>query len=115
MGLFSGTQGFILGFTAGYGFGFFSREIIPTITGLAKPASKSVIRTGLFLIEKTREGMAKFGETMEDLAAEVNLEMRQEKIAAMHPKRPKKKVKLKKSKHPISKHPISEDTERKVA
>lgn len=114
MALFSETRGFVVGFSVGFGTGLLARELLPAIGRMVKPASKRLMRTGITLTEKLREGMANLGETMEDLAAEVNLDLKHEKIASMTAKR-KKKSKLKKKKDSSSNvtphgttHPIHE-------
>ena len=59
------------GFVAGFGTGFVSREIASAL----KPAAKAAFKSSVTLFEKGKEGMAHFGETLEDLMAEAKSEL----------------------------------------
>lgn len=98
MAFFGEVRGFIVGFSTGFGTGLVARELIPTFGKMVKPATKTLIRGGYTLMERFREGMARFGETLEDLAAEVNLELKEEDSALMSAKHQKRKGKMKKGK-----------------
>jgi len=65
---------FGLGFVAGFGTGFVSREIVNASKDALKPLAKEVMRSGMQIIEKSRETFAHVGEALEDLFAEVRSE-----------------------------------------
>jgi len=68
---------FILGFALGVGAGLITRDLIPGISKSIRPTIKLLIMNGITLVEKFRESMARAGETIEDLTAEVNLELKE--------------------------------------
>ena len=49
--------------------------IVPIVTGVLRPVTKSVIKGGILLYEKGRETSAELAEELEDLVAEVKAEM----------------------------------------
>lgn len=79
MGLFSGTKGFVVGFTTGFGAGLFARDLMPHVKDAMAPAMKFALRTSLEAAERSRELTARFGELLQDTLAEVQLELRQRK------------------------------------
>jgi hypothetical protein len=52
--------------------------LAPALAGLARPAAKFGIKTGLLLFERSRIAAAELRETVEDIAAEVRAELEQE-------------------------------------
>lgn len=65
---------FSTGFLVGFGAGFVSRDLIANGSSYFKPSIKGVMRVGMKLVEKGRESIASFTETLEDLMAEVRSE-----------------------------------------
>ncbi len=66
---------FGLGFLAGFGTGYFSREIAGAGGVMFKPAIKAVIKTAVIGVTRLKESLANIGETFEDLVAEAKAEM----------------------------------------
>jgi hypothetical protein len=73
--MFFNGPSFGVGFAAGFGTGFFAREMTKTLGVGFKPITKVVVKTSLQLLEKLRETMALAGETFEDLIAEARSEL----------------------------------------
>ncbi len=73
---------FFSGFAAGFAAGYFTREITPFLKEVARPLTKAAIRKGLEWQEKAEETLAHFGETIEDLTAEVVAEKEQQRKQA---------------------------------
>jgi|GEM_PF-6570893 len=73
------SRGFIVGFSIGVGAGLMAREFGPAVVKMIRPATKAVIFNGLMLIEKFKEMAAKAQEVVEDLTAEVNVELKKGK------------------------------------
>lgn len=65
---------FGLGFIAGFGTGFLSREIVELAKEKLKPVAKEAMRVSLDAIEKGKEFVAHAGEAIEDLLAEIKSE-----------------------------------------
>ncbi|MFW7379843.1 MAG: DUF5132 domain-containing protein [Oligoflexus sp.] len=83
---------FGLGFIAGFGTGFVSREIVSASKNALKPLAKEFMRTGMQAVEKSREAFAHVGEAIEDLVAEVRTESQEVKEAKTGPSKKKKTV-----------------------
>ena len=73
--MFFNGPSFGIGFAAGFGTGFFAREMTKTVGVGFKPISKAVVKTSIQLLEKLRETLALAGETFEDLVAEARSEL----------------------------------------
>lgn len=73
--MFFNGPSFGIGFAAGFGTGYFAREMTKTIGVGFKPISKAVVKTGIQLLEKFRETLSLAGETFEDLIAEARSEL----------------------------------------
>jgi hypothetical protein len=73
--MFFNGPSFGLGFAAGFGSGYFAREMTKTLGIGFKPISKAVVKTSIQLLEKLRETLALAGETFEDLVAEARSEL----------------------------------------
>ena len=71
-----GGPSFFGGFLVGFGTGFVSREITKIGLAVAKPLTKSVVKAAVTSLEKGKESIAYFGESFEDLVAEVKVGMR---------------------------------------
>lgn len=93
--MFFNIPSFGLGFIAGFGAGFVSREIASAAKEGLKPLTKEVMRTGMQVVEKGKEAAAHVGEAIEDLLAEVRQEAKagNEKVATKQPKAAKTKKK----------------------
>ncbi|MGK9235668.1 DUF5132 domain-containing protein [Inquilinus limosus] len=60
-------------------------HVLPRLSNAARPAAKGAIKTGLALYERGRETLAEWGETAEDLVAEVQAE-REEDLQKQGPR-----------------------------
>ena len=69
-------RGFSLGFMVGFGTGFMAREIFPVMKELGTPIARITSKSGVKVFEYTREAIARIGENLEDIVAEVRAEMR---------------------------------------
>ncbi len=88
------NRGFVLGFSMGFGAGLVAREMVPATVKLVKPTAKMLLLNGLTLVEKVKEGVLKAQETLADLTAEVDLELKANKVKhASKGARPKKVAK----------------------
>lgn len=75
---------FSTGFVLGFGAGFISRDLLANGSSVMKPVIKGFMKAGVTVLEKTRESVVEFTETLEDMLAEV----RSEHFAKQSPKRP---------------------------
>jgi hypothetical protein len=76
MGLLSGVQGFVLGFAVGFGTGVTVRGHEAGIKNTLRPMAKWAMKSSLTMAEKSKEAMARFGEAVQDLSAEVRNELK---------------------------------------
>jgi hypothetical protein len=74
---------FSTGFVLGFGAGFVSRDLLANGSSVMRPVIKGVLKAGVTVMEKTRESVVEFTETLEDMLAEV----RSEHFAKQGPKR----------------------------
>jgi hypothetical protein len=74
----NGGRGFLLGVLAGAGLVVDGRALLGPLRPVGRPLTKATLKTTLLAIEKARERIAEYGETMEDLLAEVRSEMTQD-------------------------------------
>ncbi len=65
----------MIGITAAIAATVLAPVLVPALTTAGRPLAKSLIRSGILLYEKAREGVAESGEILEDLVAEVRSEM----------------------------------------
>ena len=77
-----GGPSFFGGFLVGFGTGFVSREITRIGLAVAKPLTKSFVKAAVSSLEKGKESIAYFGESFEDLVAEVKVGMKAKPAAA---------------------------------
>jgi hypothetical protein len=63
------------GFAAGIAATVIVREFMPHFKEAGKPLAKATVRSAIATFEKTRERLAHFGESVEDLVAEVQHDM----------------------------------------
>ncbi|WP_176736518.1 DUF5132 domain-containing protein [Oligoflexus tunisiensis] len=75
---------FSTGFVLGFGAGFVSRDLLANGSSVMRPVIKGFLKAGVTVMEKTRESVVEFTETLEDMLAEV----RSEHFARQGPKRP---------------------------
>jgi Protein of unknown function (DUF5132) len=70
------------------------KGVSPAFKGVGRPLAKATIKSGITAFEKSREKLAEFQETYEDLVAEVHAEMdeemRQREAEAFSPEPPVK-------------------------
>jgi hypothetical protein len=75
MALFDDEQwSLIKGIGIGIGLTLVARELLPPFRDAARPLAKAGLKGGMSAFEKSREALARAGETVEDLVAEVRLE-----------------------------------------
>lgn len=65
---------FVVGLTAALAASVMAPVVIPVVKRAGRPLAKSLVRGGLLLYESSREAIARAGETMEDVIAEVRAE-----------------------------------------
>jgi hypothetical protein len=85
MAVFSKEQSrWLWGFAAGIGATLIVREFLPHFKDVGKPLAKATVRSVVATYEKTREHLAQIGESVEDLVAEVQHEMTEERKHRNH-------------------------------
>jgi uncharacterized spore protein YtfJ len=104
MGILNGAYSFSLGFTLGFGSGFFSRELINPVRAMILPSSKWVVKSMIKATEMSRETMAKVGDHLSDMIAEVKYELQEEMKNQGHKKIVKKKKHQPKKPSKVSSH-----------
>lgn len=65
----------LIGVGIGMGALVFLKELVPAFKGVGRPLAKATIKSGILVFDKSREKLAQFRETCEDLVAEVRAEM----------------------------------------
>ncbi len=65
---------FSTGFVLGFGAGFVSRDLLANGSSVMRPVMKGFMKAGVAVMEKTRESVVEFTETLEDMLAEVRSE-----------------------------------------
>ena len=65
----------VTGLAAGIGVTLLAPVLLPMLARIAKPLTKSVIKTGMTVYEKGRESFAELSETVDDLVAEAKVEL----------------------------------------
>jgi hypothetical protein len=73
----------VTGLAIGIGAAVLAPVVIPILASVAKPLTKAVIKGGLALYESGRETVAEVGEVLEDLVAEAQAELTEERKAAV--------------------------------
>lgn len=68
----------VIGVGIGMGLLMLLKEFAPAFAGVGRPLAKATIKSGIMVVDKSREKLAQFRETYEDLVAEVKAEMQQE-------------------------------------
>jgi hypothetical protein len=94
---------FSAGFITGFGTGFVTREIIPVVREIANPIFKVSTRAAIKMFERSREIFAYVGESVEDIFAEVQDDMKEDRAKVV--KHSAKGHKVKKTKTKIA--PVS--------
>ena len=97
--IFKKSGSFTVGFTVGFGAGILARDVFPYLMKIARPLTKEGLKLGIRSLEKVRENMAHFGETLSDITEEVKVELKQAttRSPAPHSTRSKAKFTDKKS------------------
>jgi hypothetical protein len=72
----------VTGLAAGIGATLLAPVLLPMLARIAKPLTKSVIKTGMTVYEKGRESFAELSETVDDLVAEAKVELESEAVPA---------------------------------
>jgi hypothetical protein len=78
MGMFNGPVKVAFGFGLGVAAAGIVKEILPAFRGLGKPLLKATVKSGLILAREGSVKIAEFKETLSDVAAEAEAELRQE-------------------------------------
>jgi hypothetical protein len=73
----------VTGLAIGIGAAVLAPVVVPVLASVAKPLTKAVIKGGIALYESGRETVAEVGEVLEDLVAEAQAELTEEKKAAV--------------------------------
>lgn len=70
-----GIPNFGLGFAAGFGVGFVTRDLASASESMVRPFVKFLVKSSMRAMEKTKETMAHFSESFDDLVAEARTEV----------------------------------------
>ena len=70
-----GIPSFGLGFAAGFGAGFVTRDLASASESMVRPFVKFLVKSSMRAMEKTKETMAHFSESFDDLVAEARTEV----------------------------------------
>lgn len=92
MGLFDRSTSFAVGFAAGFGTGVLVRDYVPNLKSIGSPVLKFFLKSGIVAAERSRESLARLGETLQDLMAEAQMELKERKMGPT-PHRHKRKQK----------------------
>ncbi|MEN6441653.1 MAG: DUF5132 domain-containing protein [Syntrophobacter sp.] len=78
-------NGFKLGTGLAIGIGVLvlAPAIVPALAAVVRPIAKASIKSGILLVEKTRELIAEAKETVEDITAEAHAELASERRQEM--------------------------------
>ena len=68
----------IPGIAAGVGAVILAPVLIPAVAKASKPVAKALIKGGIIAYEKSKSAIAETGEVLEDLVAEVKVELAEE-------------------------------------
>ena len=79
------TKGFVAGFLVGASAGWAARELLSVVSPIAKPLVKQGMKTAILGYERSREVMATCVETLSDVMAEVQHELKTERDSAAAP------------------------------
>ncbi len=69
------------GLAIGVGVLILAPVAIPAVAAIVRPIAKATIKSGLLLVEKTKELVAEAKETIEDMKAEAEAEMASERLS----------------------------------
>ena len=75
MALFDNGVKLGTGLAIGIGALLLAPVVIPALATVVRPIAKASIKSGLLLVEKTREFLAETKETVEDMTAEAHAEL----------------------------------------
>jgi hypothetical protein len=78
MRIFSGSTKVAFGFGLGVVAAGLVKEILPAFHGLGRPLLKASVKSGMILASSGRVKLAEFKETLADVAAEAEAELRTE-------------------------------------
>lgn len=90
MSLLSGSKGFLIGFTVGFGSGVVLHDYLPKLKNTTQPFFKLAFKSTLLLAEKSREISARLVENLQDLLAEVRFELKEDRALAKGRKKKKR-------------------------
>lgn len=71
----------LVGIAIGVGATLAAKTFAPAFRDAGRPLAKAALKSGILAFEKTRETLAEWSETVEDLVAEVRSEMEQDGAA----------------------------------
>lgn len=54
------------------------REVLPSFKSVGRPLAKATVKSGITLLEKSKETLAQWGEVFEDLVVEAKAELEEE-------------------------------------
>jgi hypothetical protein len=77
-----------MGIAIGAGAALVAREILPSFRKALRPLVKAGLASGVVLLERGRETVARWGEDVEDMLAEVRMEHDLERSASAPPDEP---------------------------
>lgn len=69
-----GTGKVLGGIVIGVGVSWLAREFLAPFAGAARPLAKAGIKSGILMAERGKDTLARIGETVDDLVAEVKAE-----------------------------------------
>jgi hypothetical protein len=69
---------FLWGFGLGLAAAVLLREVFPAFKGVGRPLAKATVKSGMVMLERSKETVAHWGEVFEDLVVEAKAELEQE-------------------------------------
>ena len=69
---------FLWGFGLGVAAAVLLREVFPAFKGVGRPLAKATVKSGIVLLERSKETIAHWNEVFEDLVVEAKTELEQE-------------------------------------
>jgi hypothetical protein len=87
MALFEGeNKKFLWGLGIGLIAAVVVREVLPSFKSVGRPLAKATVKSGITLLERSKETLAEWGEVFEDLVVEAKAELEEEaKVKAAAP------------------------------
>lgn len=79
------NRNLLKGFALGAGITLIARDVLPWLAPLARPLTRQLARAAILGYKRTREKSAEMAESLEDLVAEVQWELQEERAAVKQP------------------------------